>query len=245
MAGSGAASTEAMRAFWDARARDSAMWFIDSRLDYRRPDEAEFWSGGEDVLERSLAMFDLSLDPQDRVLDVGCGIGRVTRAFASRVHEVVGLDVSEEMVQRGRAALADVPNASLVLGNGHDLGQFDDACFDGVYSFVTFQHIPDPAVICAYITEFGRVLRPGGWALFQYSDDPSVHRQPSPGSPRSLRQSAKSALNLAPRGCSEPQWRGANVPREQLEVALQRGGLALQQTVGDGTLFCFVLARRG
>jgi len=217
------------------------MWYIDSRLDYREPDEAEFWAAGEDVLDKSLAMFDLALKPTDRVLDLGCGIGRVTRAIANRVEAVVGVDVSAEMIEQGRRAMAGVRNVQLVLGNGRDLSDIKDDSFDVAYSFVTFQHIPDPDVICSYIVEMGRVLKPGGWALFQHSDDPSVHqaaRQGWEGNP----QSAGSPSGRGPRGCSEPQWAGVHVPKAQVDDALEKGGLMLDGRNGEGTLFCFVLA---
>ena len=36
-----------MAAFWDARAREDAFFFVDDRLDYGSPDEERFWTGGE------------------------------------------------------------------------------------------------------------------------------------------------------------------------------------------------------
>lgn len=47
-----------------------------------------------------------------------------------------------------------------------DLRLFDDDSFDVVYSVIVLQYVPDRAAIEAYITEFCRVLRPGGLAVF-------------------------------------------------------------------------------
>jgi len=232
-----------MRAFWDRRARENPMWVIHSNLDYNSPDVAEFWRSGEAALDATLAPFGLSLQPADRVLEIGCGIGRITRALAGRAGEVVGLDVSAEMLELGRKAMEDVGNVELELGSGRDLGQFADAGFDVAYSFVVFQHIPDPAVTCAYITEIGRVLRPGGWALFQVSEAPEVHLRDTYPSVRGVRRRLAELAGRAPRGTMQPQWLGSAVDRDSLLLALHAGHLELERTTGDGGQFCMVLAR--
>src|SRR4051794_6150762 len=172
----GPASTHAMRSYWDGRARENALWFIQSNLSYTNPDVESFWQSGDELLDTTVGLFGLSFDGNERVLDIGCGIGRVTRALARRAGEVVGLDVSLEMVKRARAANLGITGMSFVLGDGRDLGMFADGSFDVCYSFVVFQHIPDPEVTCRYVREMGRVLRPGGWAVFQVSEKADVHR---------------------------------------------------------------------
>ena len=77
-----------------------------------------------------------------RVLDFGCGVGRVLLAIAEGAERAVGVDVSPEMLaEAGRnAARAGLPNVELVSS--------DDALaavtgeFDFVHSFIVFQHIP-------------------------------------------------------------------------------------------------------
>lgn len=238
------ASSGAMAAFWDAKARENAMYFIHSILDYNNPDERDFWSSGVEALDLTLAPFGLELSGGDRVLEIGCGIGRITRAIAERAATVVGVDVSPEMVAGAQKALSDVPNASFVVGSGTDLRQFDDASFDVCYSFIVFQHIPDPAVTCDYVADMGRVLRPGGWALFQVSELPERHRASSYPWVTGLRARLTRAAHRAPRGCLAPQWLGSSVPREDLLRAIERGGLRLEATSGDGSQFCMVYVRR-
>jgi SAM-dependent methyltransferase len=233
-----------MRAFWDARARENAMYYIHTHLDYRRPDPEAFWASGVDNLDRTLALFGDRIDPDDRVLEIGCGAGRITRALSARAAWVVGLDVSAEMLRCARAALSDLTNVELVLGDGRGLGALADAAFDVVYSFLVFQHVPDPAVVCAYVRDIGRVLRPGGWTLFQVSEAPAVHRPESYPMLRGLRARLLAALGRAPRGGLAPQWLGTAVARADLLAALEAGGLVLDGTVGDGTQFCFVRAHR-
>jgi SAM-dependent methyltransferase len=233
-----------MRRFWDEKARENAMWFVSSELDYADTDADEFWRSGDDVINRSLEMFGVSLNGSERVLDIGCGIGRLTRALSRRAASVVGVDVSDEMVQQARKALADVANAEIQLGNGHDLAGLADGEFDAAYSFVVFQHIPDPAVTCRYIREIGRVLRPGGWTVFQISEAPEIHRADTWRHVHTLRRSVREKLGREPRGLSEPQWLGSAVSRPDLLAALADGGLELQTTAGDGTQFCIVHARK-
>jgi SAM-dependent methyltransferase len=238
------ASTEAMRAYWDSKARENAMFYIHSELDFRDPDAAEFWQSGAHNLDATLGPFDRQFAGTERVLEIGCGMGRITRAIAGRAASVVGVDVSDEMVKRAREALADVANVQIELGNGQDLSAFADAEFDACYSFIVFQHIPDPAVTCGYIAEIGRVLRPGGWAVFQISDQASIHERSSYTRGLQLRRRASRLLRRGPRGCLEPQWLGSAVPRADLMAALERGGLDLLGTVGDGTQFCLVHVSR-
>lgn len=226
-----------MAEFWDAAARENPLWFINSALDFDHPDEAAFWASGEDALARSLAMFDLQVGPGQRVLEIGCGIGRLTRAIARRGAFVIGLDVSAEMVAQAERVLADVSDrVRLVVGNGRDLAPCADQDVDLVYSFVTFQHIPDPDVTAGYLREMGRVLRPGGRALFQLSDDPRLHRS----------ETWMGQVAAGPRDPTRlhPAWLGSSLPPKRVEAALAEGGLRIVGRRGEGTLFCFTLAQK-
>jgi SAM-dependent methyltransferase len=239
----GPASTDAMRSFWDRKARENPMWFVHSTLDYAHPDPDEFWASGEETLERTLEPFEARLTRRDRVLEVGCGVGRITRALARRAEFVLGLDVSDEMVSRAATNLAGLDNVEVALGNGRDLSSVPDATFDVAYSFLVFLHIPDPAVTCNYIAEMGRVVRPGGWTLFHVSEDPTAHvpeNRPEPG----LADRVRAAIGRRPRGTKEAQWVGAAVDRNDLLDAMRRGNLELEASVGDGSLYCLVYARR-
>jgi ubiquinone/menaquinone biosynthesis C-methylase UbiE len=233
-----------MRGYWDQRARENAMWFIHSDLDYRHPDAAAFWASGVRDLQHTLDRLGVSITADDRVLEIGSGIGRMTRALASRARSVVGVDVSDEMVERGRTALADVANAEVRLGNGRDLEDLADASFDVCYSFIVFQHIPDARVTCTYITEIGRVLRPGGWAAFQVSDRPEIHRAETWASHFTWRERLRIAVGRRPRGTQEPQWLGSALSAAQLTAALDAGGLELERSDGVGTQYHLVLARK-
>jgi SAM-dependent methyltransferase len=240
----GSHSGEQMRRFWDRRARERAMWFINSSLDFRSPDTADFWESGETDLQVTLDGVGASFTGTERVLEIGCGIGRMTRALARRSASILGIDVSDEMVARARHALSDLENVELQVGNGTDLSDLASGCFDTCYSYVVFQHIPDPAITCRYIAEMGRVLRPGGWALFQVSDTPEIHDPRTWARSHGMRYRLGVLAGRRPRGCAKPQWLGSAVSRRELLSAMERGGLALEAESGQDTQYHLVLGRR-
>ncbi|MER6010845.1 class I SAM-dependent methyltransferase [Streptomyces bluensis] len=100
---------------------------------------------------------DLLLDmtapqPGDRVLDVACGTGLVSRLFAGRVAEVVGVDVTEEMADQARPHLS-----RLVMAPAENL-PFEEDEFDLVVCRQGVQFMDLPAAV----EEMVRVVRPGG-----------------------------------------------------------------------------------
>ena len=162
--------TAVMKRDWDARARENAMHYIvNDRLDWELD---EFLASGREAYERTLAD-DLDLvcggrAPSElRVLEIGCGVGRMTRALADVFGEVHGVDVSGEMVARARELLADVPNAHVYETDGRSLSPFAEGFFDVAYSFIVFQHVPFADVVVGYLRETHRTLRPGGVFKFQ------------------------------------------------------------------------------
>jgi SAM-dependent methyltransferase len=231
-----------MRDFWDARAREDAYFFVDDRRAYGKKDLERFWTEGERDLDRIFELLELELTGDEVVLDIGCGVGRLTRVLAGRAKEVYALDVSREMLARARHHHASLDNVRWLEGDGTTLAPIPDATIDACVSHVVFQHIPDPAVTLGYVGEMGRVLRPGGWAAFQVSNDPSVHRPRERD--RRLRRLITSAIGRRPRGVSDPAWLGAAIELSDLRAEASESGLVLERVVGEGTQFCMVRARR-
>jgi GT2 family glycosyltransferase/protein-L-isoaspartate O-methyltransferase len=214
--------------FWDEKARENALWFVDTGLDYENPDAESFWRRGEEVVELMLDSVGLSIEPDEEVVDIGCGVGRLTRALAARAGRVYGVDVSSEMLELARQHNPQLENVEWLHGDGRSLAPLADSSVDGCFSHVVFQHIPDPEVTLNYVREMGRVLRPGGWALFQVSTDPSVHRQPR---------------RLLRRG-NDRAWWGSAVDLDALRAAATQAGLSIERLLDAGSQYTTVLARR-
>ena len=227
-----------MREFWNARAREDAYYFVDTRQPYRRSDHDRFWDAAQ-LVDHVLDGLGVALEPGDRVLEIGCGLGRITRVLAARVARVVALDVSDEMLERARELNPQLGNVDWVLGDGSTLAPLGDSTLDACVTLVVLQHIPDPQITLSYVRELGRVLRPGGWAALQVSDDPEVHR---PRTPLSWR--LRALVGRAPRGQHHPAWLGSPVDLAELRRVAGEAGLATERVWGEGSQYCQVLLRR-
>jgi len=225
--------------FWDERARENAFYFVDNRLDYRNSDAEAFWAGGYEVLARILKMVELEIAPRETVLDIGCGVGRMTRALAAKADRVIAIDVSGEMLARAREMNPQLTNVEWIHGDGRSLRPVDDAAVDACFSWVVFQHVPDREVIFDYIREMARVLKPGGWTVFHVSTSPTVH-DARPG----IGQRLKGALRIGPRGQADPAWLGSSVDTRALRRVLTTSGLDIEVMLKPNTQFTTVRARR-
>ena len=168
---------EQMRRDWDQRARENARYYVNTeRQDWT--DEQFFASGERTVAEEILTdMINIcqGKDPkQMKVLEIGCGAGRVTRALARLFGEVYGVDISGEMIARAQQALAAYPNAHLFQNSGADLAVLGGVEIDFAFSSIVFQHIPSREVIENYVREVHRLMRPGGLFKFQVQGDPTI-----------------------------------------------------------------------
>lgn len=231
-----------MGRFWDSRAAEDPFYFIDNRLQYRNPDLDRFWQEGERDLGQFLASVAESLSTEDDVLEIGCGVGRLTRAIAPQVRSVCALDVSERMLELARHHNSHLENVTWIQGDGHTLAGVGSQTAEACVSHVVFQHIPDPEVTLSYVREIGRVLRPGGWAAFQISNDSSVHE--SRPALRRARRAVLAARGRVPRGQDDPRWRGSMVELDALRAAASDGSMRVDRVVGEGTQWCLILTRR-
>jgi len=166
-----------MESDWDRRARENARFYVASgREDWT---EEEFFRSGEMTVEEEVLTDMTNIcqgrNPRDmKVLEIGCGAGRVTRALAGLFGEVHAVDVSSEMVELALRALSGHPNAHVYKNNGMDLSVVPELSFDFAFSSIVFQHIPSRDVIENYVREVHRLLRPGALFKFQVQGCPEV-----------------------------------------------------------------------
>ena len=95
-----------MREFWDERADEDAFFFVDNELSYGAPDLERFWARGTEIVDSILAITGAEIRPQDRLVEIGCGVGRITRELARRAAHVDALDVSARMLDSRRNTTA-------------------------------------------------------------------------------------------------------------------------------------------
>ncbi len=100
-------------------------------------------------------------------MDFGCGVGRMTRAFARHFKECIGVDISEQMIANAKELNALIPQCHFIVNRFEDLRIFPENYFDMVYSGFVLQHIPRVQLIRSLISEFVRVLKKEGLLVFQ------------------------------------------------------------------------------
>jgi len=107
-----------------------------------------------------------NITAQDRVLDLGCGIGNILIALAERtdfIHPAAGVDVSPDLIRIGEREIA---KAGLRDRIGLEVAPatrlpFEDGAFDVVLTSHVLKHLDDEALLTSF-REVVRVLRPGG-----------------------------------------------------------------------------------
>jgi SAM-dependent methyltransferase len=119
----------------------------------------------------------MGIEPDDNILDLGCGAGWLSRLLSEQLPEgrVVGVDVSDEMVRRSRRRHSDLDNAMFVVGSAEEI-PWDAGFFTKAISVESAYYWADPA---RGLREVFRVMREGGslWVLINYyRENPHSHQ---------------------------------------------------------------------
>lgn len=214
-----------MRREWDERAAEDANYYVYTRdRDFEERDFDESGRVNYDQLVRpSLPLFLNGRPPGAcRAVEIGCGLGRMTRWFARDFLEVHGVDISAEMIAEARERLRRYSNVVLHVGSGKDLSFLPDAHFDFAFSYIVFQHIPSREIIENYVKETARVLKPGAVFKFQLN--------------------GSSALEYADR--ERDSWHGEVYSLSQACRMVQEADLAPIFADGIGTQYFLLAARK-
>jgi ubiquinone/menaquinone biosynthesis C-methylase UbiE len=83
----------------------------------------------------------LELTSTDRVLELGCGVGRIGRELAPHIGFWQGVDISPNMIAQARERLREFPNIGLAELSRSSLDAFADASFDKAYCIAVFIHM--------------------------------------------------------------------------------------------------------
>jgi ubiquinone/menaquinone biosynthesis C-methylase UbiE len=213
-----------MREEWEERARENARHYVQNAE--QSWEDREFFRSGEinvanEVMPEMVRICGGSRSPLDlSMLEIGCGVGRMTRMLARLFAQVTALDVSPSMVEQAKANLRGFPNAQVILGDGATLHQIPDASIDFAFSFIVFQHIPNREVIESYCREVHRVLRPGSLFKFQVQG------------------------GLPDRTDEPDTWHGVSFTPEQAEDLCAKTGFQLELSMGAGTQYFWLWFRK-
>jgi len=143
---------------WRPRDDDEAR-----RLILNDGDPEAFERAGRADAERLAALF----GPDDVVLDLGCGIGRVARYVAPGCRALWAVDASETMLAAARRRLESLPNVRFARGEGTAMPAVPGGSVDFAYALLVLQHLEREDAF-ALLRDLRRALRPGGRAFLTF-----------------------------------------------------------------------------
>ena len=113
-------------------------------------------------LELNLAFLEETglLAPNKTMLELGCGLGKLTNALHQKGLNITGSDISQTAVDYAAGTYPDIPWRVL----GAENLPFEDGCFDLVLSFDVLEHLHN---VDSHLNEVRRVLKPNGSYLLQ------------------------------------------------------------------------------
>lgn len=124
-------------------------------LPFRCPRNLREFGAGMEIFQRVLPT-------RARILDLGCGIGWTSAFLARAGHDVVGVDISEAMIEKARqSALCEGAAVQFVVADMEELS-LEQRDFDGVLLFDALHHCPGYAQV---LERAWQHLRPGGYLM--------------------------------------------------------------------------------
>lgn len=153
------------KAFWNAAAGENAAWYIATKFS---SENDEFFASGAREVDHFLRQGGVAIGATDHLLEIGSGVGRMTRRFAQLAGRVTASDVSGEMLARAHSNLVGVDNVDLLELSGDGDIPLPTGSVDAVFSYITMQHVPTAAAQERYFAEAIRVTRAGGWVYMQF-----------------------------------------------------------------------------
>lgn len=148
------------KAFWDQKAQTTVGALL--AVDGSASEEVARATGAYTARQVEHA---LALTPADRVLELGCGVGRIGRELAPKVAHWEGADISANMLGVARSRLAEFGNVGLTELKRTSLEPLPTAGFSKAYCVAVFIHM-DKEDFYLYLEELARVLEPGGLLFF-------------------------------------------------------------------------------
>jgi cyclopropane fatty-acyl-phospholipid synthase-like methyltransferase len=158
---------------WEKFAQDDPYTYI--LTSWKGKDPQIFWQSGEATVKQELLPLiqDRGITPGIS-LELGCGVGRLMFPLARHFEEVMGVDISENMVRRAFIFARDngIHNTRFTVISGpedllHKAGNYAGR-INFLYSLLVFQHVPDLSMIEGYLHVIGILLEENGTAYVQF-----------------------------------------------------------------------------
>lgn len=239
-----------MRHAWDLRAQDNPLVANDPSGEH--VSFAEFYLRGQEAAESLLAEASYHLGAEAhaaRVLEIGCGMGRLFGGLAKHYDEVVGLDVSPRMLELGRVHCP--VEATWILGDGVSLAGVAAASVDHVLAVDSLSRVPARWVVEAYVQALARVLRPGATFQIQLRQASETLGEAVvrhlPGQARTAYGTALRHLGALPFRGDVDTWLGCVVPPGDARRFARSAGLCELHVVDDarpGATTYWLMGRR-
>jgi SAM-dependent methyltransferase len=222
---------------WEELGESDPLWAIVSRPEMRgrRWKVDEFFQTGEERVKELFRRVTCltSLPAAGRALDFGCGVGRLTQALARRFAEVVGIDAAASMIREANRLNRYPERVRYFVNQSDELSQFSSGSFDFILSDIVLQHIRRRAAL-HYLGEFVRVLRPGGYMVFQVPSGPAsrwIRWIPVRISDPAFNLGRSFARRL--RRLDLPAWESHWIPPGQARAMVERAGGQLLKVLDE------------
>ena len=208
-----------MRRDWDRRADENAFHYIHSKTSQWT--EEDFFQTAQEALKETQPLLPENVQFKGRILDVGCGVGRMSFEFAKTATQVIGVDISEGMIRKAKvyARKFNIKNVEFHVTDGLGYTMVENSSTDLIYCVRVMQHVPSLNVIQSNLQECSRVLKPGGWLIFMTQD------------------------NFDPDG-KNPTYDGVRCGRREITKAVQNLPLSIVRYGRDGALAYFTVIQK-
>jgi len=150
-----------MKKLWDKLAKKNSKYYINSDKG-KGITEKQFRDSGlkdyKGLILDDIRIYNRFVCNGSSIVDLGCGIGRLTEFMVGDFKEVIGVDISSEMIKQAKKR---VKGAKFIETDGWTI-PLEDNSVDFVFSYLVFQHFKERKMVEANFKEVYRVLKPKG-----------------------------------------------------------------------------------